>query len=102
MRDRSVRSIFSRRTLKKQVFGFSQNRGPDGNAIASDDRNDDLGKARHCFVWVNPDRSGRFGRVSKVFASPGGPRATTTRPGANVISGAVRAVMESFSVAVHM
>lgn len=44
------------------------------------------------------------GRVKpKVPASPQGeePRATS-RPGGNVIAGAVRAVMESLSVAVHI
>lgn len=42
-----------------------------------------------------------FGRASKEFASPR--RAPSHLPaGANVIAGAVRAVMESLSVAVHM
>lgn len=55
--------------------------------------------ARVC-VWVNPDRSGIS--TESAMSSPA-QTSPEPRPGrGNVIAGAVRAVTESLSVAVHM
>lgn len=71
------------------------------------DRNDDLGNARHRFVWVNRDRSGISGRVS---SSESHARPAQTSPEGHHVpdrgrtSYLVRSelVMESLKVAVHM
>lgn len=103
----SFRSILSRRT--KSRIGFGRITGPDV-CDHNDDRNDGLEKQRMVCVCVcvclgvRVGESGKkwdSGRVKQVFASP--KTSPEPRPGrGNVIAGAVRAVMESLRVAVHM